>query len=92
MSELEIRHDAAAQRFETRVDGHLAVVAYTLDGDTMTITHTGVPEAIGGRGIAGELVRAALDHARASGWRVIPQCSYAAAWIRRHSAYADLVA
>ena len=92
MSELEIRHDATAQRFETHVEGHVAVVDYTLEGGIMTITHTGVPEAIGGRGVASELVRVALDHARASGWRVHPQCPYAAVWIRRHPDYADLVA
>jgi predicted GNAT family acetyltransferase len=85
-----IEHQPARQRFATRVDGHEAVVDYRLDGDTLVITHTGVPEAIGGRGIAGALVRAAMDHARAEGLRVHPACSYAEAWMRRHPDYADL--
>ena len=48
------------------MDGERAVLDYTIAGDVMTITHTGVPQAIGGRGIAAELMRAALD-SRAKG-------------------------
>ena len=86
----EITHDSAARRFQTEADGTRAYVEYELDGDTMTITHTIVPQAIGGRGIAGELVQAALDHARGQGWKVAPQCSYADHWLRKHADYADL--
>ena len=81
-----IQHDSAHQRFTTEVDGHPARVDYTFDptGAVMAITHTIVPPEIGGRGIAGALVQAALEHARAQGWKVEPQCSYADAWMRRH--------
>ncbi|HLN48554.1 MAG TPA: GNAT family N-acetyltransferase [Steroidobacteraceae bacterium] len=82
---IDVRHDAAARRFIAEVEGRQAVLDYTIHGDVMTITHTGVPPAIGGRGIAGELVRAALDTARNAGWRVIPICSFAAAYMARHS-------
>ena len=47
-----IDHDSDAHRFTTEVDGHRALLDYTVAGDVMTITHTRVPEAIGGRGIA----------------------------------------
>jgi len=87
-----IRHDAAEHRFSVVVDGHVAEIDYHMSGGTMVITHTGVPEAIGGRGIAGDLVRAALDHARAAGWKVEAQCGYSSAWIRKHPEYQDLLA
>jgi uncharacterized protein len=80
----EIKHEEAAHRFTTEVDGQRAVLDYTIAGDVMTITHTGVPQAIGGRGIAGELMRAALDAAKKAGWKVIPVCSYAAAYLAKH--------
>ncbi len=80
----EVRHDAAHQRFSVTVDGHLAVLDYVRGDSTIAITHTGVPRAIGGRGVAARLVRAALLHARNEGLRVDPQCSYADAWMRRH--------
>lgn len=87
---LDIRHLAAAHRFETTVDGVVCELDYSLNGSVMTITHTGVPEAVGGRGIAGELVRAALETARREGWRVVPACSYAKVWMERHPEFGAL--
>ena len=85
-----VRHDAAAGRFTTEVDGQQAYVEYEPADGVMAITHTIVPAAIGGRGIAGTLVQAALDHARAAGLKVAPQCSYADAWMRKHPEYENL--
>ena len=81
------RHEPERGCFSVAVDGERAVVEYTLDGGVMTIHHTRVPQPIEGRGIAGALVRAALDFARAQGLRVRPTCSYADAWMRRHPDY-----
>ena len=86
-----IAHHPIPGRFATDVDGHQANLDYEMAGDVMHITHTIVPEAIGGRGIAGELVRAAFELARAEMWKVKPACSYADAWVRKHAEYADLV-
>ena len=80
------------QLFEWTEDGALSVLDYQLNGNVMTITHTGVPEAVGGRGIAADLTRHALDTARSRGWKVRPVCSYAAVYIKRHPEYQDLVA
>jgi len=80
----QIDHDPAAQRFTTVLDGMRAVLDYTLADGVMTITHTGVPPSIEGRGIAGRLMREALIIARGNGWRVLPACSYAAAYIKKH--------
>jgi predicted GNAT family acetyltransferase len=80
-----ISHDDTAQKFTTDVDGNRAELDYTLAGGVMTITHTRVPQAIGGRGIAAELMRAALSVAARAGWSVNPACSYAAAYMARQS-------
>ncbi len=87
-----IEHNAARQRFEWTEDGIVSELDYQLQNGLMTITHTGVPEALGGRGIAADLTKCALETARGEGWKVRPLCSYAAAYIRRHQEYADLVA
>jgi predicted GNAT family acetyltransferase len=79
-----IEHDERAHRFTVQVDGVPAELDYTLSGNIMTITHTGVPPAIGGRGVAADLMRAALAAARTAGWQVNPACSYAAAYMRKH--------
>jgi uncharacterized protein len=87
-----ITHDRTAHRFETEVDGAECELDYTLTGVVMTITHTGVPPEVGGRGIASALVQAAFEAARGEGWKVAPACSYAAVWIARHPEYRDLLA
>lgn len=88
-----IEHDTAQRRFHWQEDGQLCVLDYELRDGTMIITHTGVPEAVGGRGIAADLARTALDTAREQGWKVRPLCSYVAAWMRRQrGAYDDLLA
>lgn len=87
-----IRHDEQAHRFETEVEGHVGVLDYSERGDAVSFDHVVVPDAIGGRGIAGALTRHALDHARAEGWRVVPRCPYVRAWIKRHPDYRDRIA
>lgn len=90
-STISVSHDAGQQCFVAIVDGHRCVLDYRLSGNTMTITHTGVPTAVGGRGIAGELVRAAAHTARAAGWKVVPACSYAETYFKRDKSFADIV-
>jgi len=88
-----IEHAPAHKRFEWLEDGQLCVLDYELHDGVMIITHTGVPESVGGRGIAADLARTALDTAREQGWKVRPLCSYVAAWMRRQrGAYDDLLA
>ncbi|MBE2242027.1 MAG: N-acetyltransferase [Burkholderiaceae bacterium] len=87
-----IEHLPERGRFQTVVDGRTCVCDYRLAGGVMEIVHTGVPGAVEGRGIAGELVAAALAHARANGWKVRPVCSYVQAYMRRHAETQDLLA
>lgn len=88
----EIRHNPALNRYETEVDGHLAIVEYTTAGDRITFTHTYVPPELRGRGVAELLVRAALESTRAAQRRVVPQCSYVARFIERHAEFKPLLA
>jgi hypothetical protein len=81
-----INHDPATQRLTSEVDGHTGELDYTLSGSVMNITHTQVPAAIGGRGVAAELMRAALQLAAQRGWTVNPVCSYAVAYLKRQAA------
>lgn len=88
----DVRHDAQRGRFELDMDGETAHVEYRREGDTMVVLHTIVPEALSGRGIAGTLNAAALEHAREAGLQVDPQCEYTASYVRRHPGYRDLLA
>jgi uncharacterized protein len=86
-----ITHNTEASRFEATVDSQLCVCQYRVFGRTMMLTHTGVPQALRGRGIAALLVQAALDHARAAGLKVRPDCSYAEVYMQRHPETLDLL-
>jgi predicted GNAT family acetyltransferase len=86
----DIAHDPTQRRFTIEVEGQAGYLEYERAGDMMIITHTIVPPAIGGRGIAGQLVQAALANAREAGLKVDPQCSYAEAWMRRHPEFEPL--
>jgi predicted GNAT family acetyltransferase len=81
---IEPVHRPDDHRFEATVDGHGGRLDYSVRGDVMTIVHTEVDPALEGKGVAGRLVQAALDHARASGLKVVPVCEYAASYMERH--------
>jgi hypothetical protein len=83
--EIEVRHNAAASRFEATVEGLTCVADYNLVGKVMRIHHTEVPPALEGRGIAGKVVRAALAYAEANGLEVEPWCGFVRAYMRRHT-------
>ena len=89
---IAIEHQRERQRFVAEIEGQESVLEYRLSGTTMTITHTGVPASLGGRGIAGQLTRFALDTARSEGWKIVPACSYAAGYFEKHPELRDLLA
>jgi len=81
---IDIVHNADAHRFEAQVDGGFARCDYRRVGNVLQLHHTEVPVALEGRGIAGQLVAAALEYAKANGLRVAPYCSYVRSYMRRH--------
>lgn len=87
-----IEHKTDLHRFEYTEDALASTLDYELNDGVMSITHTNVPQALSGRGIAADLTRTALDTARREGWQVRPVCTYADAYIRRHAEYQDLLA
>ena len=88
---VEVRHEREASRFAATVEGHDCELDYRIEGGVLTILHTGVPAAVGGRGIAAQLTQATLAFARAEQLKVYPACSYAATYFRRHPDQTDLL-
>lgn len=88
----DVVNDAAASRYELEMDGETAFAAYERRGDVIVFTHTIVPPPIEGHGIASRLIKAALDDVRRQGLRLVPECSFVAAYIERHPETRDLLA
>jgi predicted GNAT family acetyltransferase len=84
-----VTHNTAQSRYELQTEHGLAVAVYREQGDRAIFTHTEVPFADEGRGIATRLVRAALDDTRRRGFKIVPACSFVVAFVRRHPEYDD---
>jgi predicted GNAT family acetyltransferase len=82
----------AELRYELEVDGTLAgILRYRTEPGVVVLVHTDVDPAFEGRGLGGRLVAGALEDVRARALHVVPHCHFAAAYIRRHPEYAELV-
>jgi len=85
------RDNREASRYEVTVDGEVAFLMYERRRNTIALVHTEVPQSLRGLGLGGTLARHALDTARAEGNRVVVQCPFVQAWLRRHPGYSDIV-
>lgn len=81
---MKINHLIDENRFETYIEGHTALVDYVVRDGALVIVHTFVPKPLKGRGIAGELVKAAYEYADKEGLGCKATCSYALAWLKKH--------
>lgn len=88
----ELLHDAAARRYYFEIDGLRPYMEYDELPGALALTHTVVPDALRGGGIAARLTEAVLDAIRKRGMHVVPQCSYVVRYIERHPEWRELVA
>jgi len=78
-------------RYEATREGVLAGFAeYTTTTEMVVFTHTEVLPGYEGQGVAGTIVRHALDDVRDRGLSALAVCPFVLAWIRRHPEYAGL--
>jgi predicted GNAT family acetyltransferase len=90
--DVQLTRNADESRYEITVDGTLAgYMEYSLHGDRADFLHTEVAEEFGGRGLASQLIRYALDDARRQNWQVVPYCPFVKAFIAKHDDYRELV-
>lgn len=74
----------AEQRFAVHGPAVEPELIYRLKGTNLYLVHTEVPESMSGRGIGGQLVRAAIARARADHLTLVPWCPYARRWLKEH--------
>lgn len=81
--------------FTAHIAGAAATGELTLlrvSNDVWDANHTGVPKAIGGRGVGKALIEAMVNDARQTGYRVVPSCPFVAKLFERKPDWADGVA
>jgi len=87
----EVMHLAAQHQFVIDLGDDKAMLVYRPLGREIVLLHTQVPPAWEGRGIAGDLTRAALEYAREAQLVVRPVCPFVIAYLRQHPEYLALV-
>ena len=75
-----VTHSPETSRFESGA----AYLEYRRTGSTFDLQHTVVPRDLGGQGVGGALVQAAVDHARAEGLDLVVTCPFARKWLAKH--------
>jgi len=88
---VNVVHNTQENRFEIRIGEELCVLEYELRGQTVYFTHTGVPPALEGQGLANRLAQAGMDYARANSLKVVPACEFIHVYLRRHAEHQDLL-
>ena len=91
---IEIREDKSQSggRYVAVVDGNAAEMTYSRTSPALIIIdHTGVPDALRGKGVGLALAEYAVTEARKGGWRIIPLCPFFKAQSQRHAEWRDVV-
>jgi predicted GNAT family acetyltransferase len=88
-----IVHDQEDLRFyATLASGEEAELTYTFPEEkVMDFDYTFVPEKHRNQGLADQLVKAGLEHAREKGYRVIPSCPAVETYVKRHKEYENII-
>ncbi|MDQ1155474.1 GNAT family N-acetyltransferase [Brevundimonas sp. SORGH_AS_0993] len=92
----DLRDETADQRFLQTFEGQTGAgrvwADYAVRDGVHFILHVEAEPSLRGTGAAGRFMRALADHARQDGLKLVPRCSYAVVWFRRHSEYDDVLA
>src|SRR5438132_4255226 len=82
---IEVADAPNRERYELSIDGEVAgCTAYRVRPGLIAFIHTEVDERFQGRGIGDQLIRFALEDARARGLAVLPFCPFVKSFIERH--------
>jgi predicted GNAT family acetyltransferase len=83
-----VEHQPEQSRFALYVDDALAGYAdYTQVGDVRDFDHTVTEPEFRGKGVAGAVVRQALDATRAEGLKIGTSCSYVEKFVAENPEY-----
>lgn len=86
----ELIHNEAESQYEYHIEGHLARLVYKEEDGVLHLTNTFVPKELGGRGIAGALVKDVFAQIEKKGQKMKPACSYIVNYVEKHPEYERL--
>ncbi|MGA2572714.1 MAG: GNAT family N-acetyltransferase [Candidatus Methanomethylicaceae archaeon] len=86
--EYNIRGNALTIRLDEK---HLASVVFHKEGNRMYLDSTFTPEEYRGRGIGSELMKSSMDYAKKNSLLIVPVCSFAVEYFRKHREYSPII-
>jgi len=87
-----VTDNEARSRYELIEQGLTAYADYRRDRGRLYIDYVFSPPPLRGKGTSDRLMHGVATAAREDKLKITPICGYAAAWLRRHREYADLLA
>lgn len=79
-------------RYIARLEETEAEMTFSRASPTLVIIdHTGVPDALRGKGVGQALALHAVEAARAGGWKIIPLCPFFKAQAQRNPDWRDVI-
>mgnify|MGYP000014479304 FL=1 len=69
-------HNEPECKYEYHIEGNIAYITYDDQDGNMHLTHTIVPDALAGKGLAKQLLEDVLEQIKKDGKKAVAKCSY----------------
>ncbi len=79
------------KQYEFHIDGLVPRIEYIKVKEKVYLTHTEVPKALEGKGVASQLVHQVLLNIASESLTLIPMCPFVALYVKRHPEWKKLV-
>lgn len=89
--ERKLIDNTEGKQYEYHIDGVIAKIEYIKAKNKIYLTHTEVPTALEGQGVASALVKDVLEDIERKGLTLVPMCPFVASYIKRYPDWKKLV-
>lgn len=80
---MSITNNFEEKRYEVDENGALAYINYRIEGNTIFLEHTFVPDELRGNRLAVKMADAVFEDIRKNGYKVVSECSYINVYMKR---------
>lgn len=78
-------------RFEAEIDGHKAIIEYSVQPNILILEHIEVDKELSGRGVASEMTESVLLEIELRGLKVVPECPFIKNYISKHPEWESIL-
>jgi hypothetical protein len=86
--EVKVKDNAIVIKLDEKASAN---IVFHMEGNRMYLDSTYTPEKYRGRGIGTELVKASMKYAREHGLLIVPVCTFAVEYFKKHPEYGNIL-